>query len=349
MKKIICVIGARPQFIKHAPLEIALQKFFEVITIHTGQHYDEKMSAIFFDELQIAKPKYILNVGSGNHGYQTGMMMKEIEDILIDETPDAVLVYGDTNSTLAGALTAAKLNIKVIHIEAGLRSFNKNMPEEVNRILTDHVSALLFSPTKNAVVNLRNEGLSSNVFLSGDIMIDTLFIAKKILSKATKTIYSEPFILLTIHRPYNTDNFLRLTEILAQLNTMGKKIIFPTHFRTKNILLANGEQFSKYPNINFIEPISYFSMIEKMIDAECIITDSGGIQKEAYALKKKCITIRSETEWTETLENGWNTLVFDDLSMLKQIVNNVPGEYKNNLYGNGNASEEIAEIISNQI
>lgn len=346
MKKIICVVGARPQFIKHAPLEIALQKYFNVITIHTGQHYDEKMSSIFFDELKINKPKYILNVGSGKHGYQTGMMMKEIEEILVSENPDGVLVYGDTNSTLAGALTAAKLNIKVIHIEAGLRSFNKNMPEEINRILTDHISFLLFSPTKNAIDNLSNEGIKNNVFFCGDIMIDTLFLAKRFLNNNNNSKVADTYILLTIHRPYNTDDISRLTEILQQLNSIGKKIIFPTHFRTKNILSTHNEDVNKYKNIEFIEPLSYFNMIEMMMGAESVITDSGGIQKEAYALKKKCITIRSETEWTETLENGWNTLVYNDLSQLKEIPLKSPGEYKNNLYGDGNSSGEISEIIS---
>lgn len=345
MKKICIIIGARPQFIKHAPVELALRKSFHLVTIHTGQHYDTKMSEVFFKELNIATPNYLLNAGSSSHGKQTAIMLVRIEEILFNEKPDYVLVYGDTNSTLAGALAAKKLNIKVIHIEAGLRSFNKSMPEEINRILTDNLSDILFAPTKVSVNNLHNEGIKNNVFNVGDVMCDSIKLAKSIIGEDVDV---KDQILLTIHRPYNTDNLERLLDILHALNKLGKKIIFPIHPRTNNILSDNHINRDNYSNINFVEPVSYFELIKLQVESTCIITDSGGVQKEAYILKRKCITLRSETEWVETLENGWNTLVFDDLGKLNQEVGRIPGVYQDDIYGKGDSSFKIADIL-NQI
>lgn len=345
-KKIICIIGARPQFIKHAPLELALTKYFDVITIHTGQHYDEKMSDVFFKELKISAPTYMLSIGSFNHGKQTGLMMTKIEEILESEKPQSVLVYGDTNSTLAGALVAAKLHIPVIHVEAGLRSFNKEMPEEINRIMTDHISSILFAPTHTAVNNLLNEGIQTQVFYSGDVMFDAVLLAKE---KIGENFIEKEQILVTIHRPYNTDNLDRLIEIFKNLNELDIPIIFPTHPRTKNILKNAAVNLDTFENVKFIEPVSYLDLIKLQLESKCIITDSGGIQKEAYWLHKKCITLRSETEWIETLENGWNTLVFDDLEVLKNVVKQKPKTYVDNLFGVGNASTLIAEILYSKL
>ena len=345
MKKKICVvIGARPQFIKHAPVEIALKNYFEVFSIHTGQHYDEKMSNVFFDQLKMDMPNFMLSVGSSSHGKQTGQMLEGVEEILINERPDAVLVYGDTNSTLAGALAASKLLIPLIHIEAGLRSFNKSMPEEINRIVTDHISDILIAPTKTAITNLTNEGISSDkVFHLGDVMFDSILLAKKVIGDHFD---SEKHILVTLHRPYNTDDPERLLKIIKSLNELRKKIIFPIHPRTSSVMKKNNISTEQFENINFCDPLSYFDLIKLQMESSCIITDSGGIQKEAYLLKKKCITLRSETEWVETLINGWNTLMFDNLDKLESNVNVHPGEYIENVYGNGHSAELIAELFN---
>lgn len=342
MKKIIAVIGARPQFIKHAPVELELQKKFIVKSIHTGQHYDEKMSNIFFEQLNMTKPEYMLNIGSYSHGKQTGIMLEKIEEILMAEQPDAVLVYGDTNSTLAAAVAASKLRIPLIHIEAGLRSFNKDMPEEVNRIMTDHVSAFLFAPTETAITNLKNENITKNVYNVGDVMKDSLQLAVDVIGK---DFTPKNQILLTIHRPYNTDDIQRLSTILTILNEQNHKIIFPIHPRTYNIIKASSLDISNLTNIEFIEPLSYFEMIKAMMESKCVITDSGGIQKEAYMLKRKCITLRSETEWIETLEHGWNTLIFEDLHQLAANLEKQPTTYNENMYGEGNISAKITKIL----
>lgn len=346
MRKIICIIGARPQFIKHAPVELALSKFFQVVSIHTGQHYDEKMSAIFFDELKMQKPAYHLSIGSHSHGKQTGMMLEEIEKIILLEKPEGVLVYGDTNSTLAGALAASKLHIPIIHIEAGLRSFNREMPEEINRLLTDHLSSFLFLPTKNSISNLNNEGIKDNIYVVGDVMSDTVKIAQKFTSTP---IYNSPYLLITIHRPYNTDDIERLKLILSALDKQKYKCVFPIHPRTRNMMSNNNIEMTNYNNIIFLEPQSYFELINLQKNAQCIITDSGGIQKEAYMLKVKCITIRKETEWVETLGNGWNTLVFENLDEISSLIDEKPGDYNPNIYGDGKASERIADILNEQI
>lgn len=346
-KKIIVIIGARPQFIKHAAMEIALRDFFEVITIHTGQHYDENMSAIFFEQLGMQKPDYMLNIRGGNHGNQTGNMMISIEEIIVKENPSWVLVYGDTNSTLAGALVSAKLNIKVIHVEAGLRSFNKTMPEEVNRVITDHISSILFCPTDSAVDNLRNEGIVANVFNVGDIMNDMINIAvnKGVVFK--NSLYGK-YYFATIHRPYNTDFIERLISIISALNQTDKKVIFSVHPRTFEKLRLNGIDLGQFPNVEFLEPVSYFESLQYQYNASCVITDSGGMQKEAYILGVKCITIRTETEWVETVAAGWNTLIYNNLELIKEVLLKKPPTDKPSLYGHGKSAFAITKIITTQ-
>ncbi len=347
MKKIISIIGARPQFIKHAPLQLKLQKHFESVTIHTGQHYDANMSAIFFDELGIPKPDYLFDIGGGKpQGEQTAVMMTEIERVFLNESPDAVLVYGDTNSTLAGTLIAAKMQIPLIHIEAGLRSYNRKMPEEINRIIADEFASFLFCPTQQAVENLKKEGIQhSNIFVCGDVMCDMLQIIKPKIKK----IQSYPYYFATIHRPYNTDDIDRLKQILEIFNQLEKKVIFTIHPRTVSAMTSYGLNHENYRNIEFIPPIGYLESISYQMYADCIITDSGGIQKEAYMLQKKCITLRSETEWVETLEGGWNTLVFDNLSDLKFQLNKTPTIYHKHMYGKGNAALEICNTLKKHL
>jgi UDP-GlcNAc3NAcA epimerase len=347
MKKIISIIGARPQFIKHAPMQLALQKVFNAITIHTGQHYDSNMSQVFFEQLSIPKPDYLLDMGGSKmHGEQTALMMVEIEKICILEKPDAILVYGDTNSTLAGVLVAAKMLIPIIHIEAGLRSFNRTMPEEVNRIIADEFAQLLFCPTQSAIDNLKKEGIThQNIFLCGDVMCDMLqMVLPNIINKV-----NSPYYFATLHRPYNTDDDARLMQILNVFNALDKKVIFAIHPRTVARMASFGMDKSNYSNVEFIEPVGYLESISYQAFSNCIITDSGGMQKEAYMLQKKCITIRSETEWTETLIGQWNNLVFENLDEMPKIINTTTSQYQHNLYGNGAAAIEITELIKNHL
>lgn len=347
MKKIISIIGARPQFVKHAPMQLELQKYFNALTLHTGQHYDRNMSDVFFNELGMARPDYLFDIGGSKpQGEQTGIMLTEIEKVCIKELPEAVLVYGDTNSTLAGALVAAKMHIPLIHIEAGLRSYNRKMPEEVNRIVADQFATLLFCPTKQAISNLRMEGINhGGIFLCGDVMADTLYLVK---NKA-KRLYDGPYYFVTLHRPYNTDNNERLRDILNSLQALERTVIFAVHPRTVSRMESYGINLSDYNKINFIDPVGYIESISYQTFADAVITDSGGMQKEAYMLKKKCITLRSETEWTETLEGNWNTLVFDNLSALQTILDTPCGHYIPGIYGSGDASGEIVRIIKEQL
>jgi len=347
MKKIISIIGARPQFIKHAPMQIELQAFYNTVTVHTGQHYDENMSEIFFEDLNIPQPDYLLNVGfAKSQGAQTGQMMIEIEKVCEKEKPDAMLIYGDTNSTLAGALVAAKMNIRQIHVESGLRSFNREMPEEINRIVADEFAYLLFTSSANGIKNLKNEGIvHDRIFLCGDVMCDMLDLIKPKIQRMV----DHSYYFATIHRPYNTDDLVRLNKIMNGLNSLKEKVIFSVHPRTLSRLKSSGFQESDYDNINFIEPTGYVESISYQFHADCIITDSGGIQKEAYMLRKKCITIRSETEWTETLKNGWNQLVFDDIEKISEYISRLPGEYTEGLYGDGSAAKHIVSTINRYI
>ncbi|WP_291632268.1 non-hydrolyzing UDP-N-acetylglucosamine 2-epimerase [Clostridium sp.] len=348
--KLLTVIGARPQFIKAAAVSNIIRQQHEEILVHTGQHYDENMSRVFFEELKIPKPKYNLGVGSGGHGKQTGAMLIELEEIYLKEKPDMVLVYGDTNSTLAGALCASKLLIPVAHVEAGLRSFNMNMPEEQNRILTDHLSKYLFVPTPSAVANLKNEGLTNGVYNVGDVMYDATINFSKV-SKEKSTIMDhlnlnhEEFILTTIHRAENTNDINRLKNIIDALNESGEKIVLPLHPRTKKYM--DDYKFKFKNHIKIIEPVGYLDMISLELHCKKILTDSGGVQKEAFFMKKPCVTMRDETEWVETVENGWNIVVgTDKKKILNGIVSFKPEKDQENIFGDGHAAEKILDIIN---
>ena len=345
---IVTVIGARPQFVKAAVLSRYLKNNpslgISETLVHTGQHYDANMSDIFFTQMDIPRPDVNLHLGSGGHGVMTGTMLAEIEKILLDKKPDAVLVYGDTNSTLAGALAASKLLIPVIHVEAGLRSYMMAMPEEQNRRLTDHIATWLFCPTKTAIDNLAKEGIVHNVqgekasadnkyvIQTGDIMYDaSLYYRKKALESHIKSEnicgFNENFLLLTIHRAENTDNLERLKAIVEGINSVkDKNFVFPLHPRTRKILENNGFHFDSH--VQLIEPVS------------------GGVQKEAYFFNKPCITLRDTTEWTELVESGWNTLVGADTNKIISSINNIhTPDYHPDLYGSGNTAEQICAGI----
>ena len=350
--KIASIVGVRPQFVKASVVSKQLRKEHEEVLVHTGQHYDYKMNNVFFSELNIPEPEYFLGIGSGSHGYQTGEMLKKIEEVLIKEEPDLVLTYGDTNSTLAGALAAAKLHIKTAHVESGLRSFDRSMPEEINRILTDHCSDLLFCPTKNAVDNLRKEGITTNVHLTGDVMADSLLYNKEI-AETRSTILSDldlnskEYAVATIHRASNTDNKENLTNIVDAFSQLDETIIFPVHPRTQKLLKEYGLYESLSSSVKLVEPLGFLDFIKLMAHSKMILTDSGGIQKEAYILKVPCITLRENSEWVETIEDGWNVLVGTDKEKIFQAVNSFHPSLKlhKDRFGNGDAAEKIAAII----
>jgi UDP-N-acetylglucosamine 2-epimerase (non-hydrolysing) len=349
--KIISIVGARPQFIKCAPLSRELRKSHQELLIHTGQHYDPEMSQIFFDELHIPKPDWHLGIGSGTHGKQTGEILARTEKILMRERPDLVIVFGDTNSTLGGALAAAKLHIPVAHIEAGLRSFDRTMPEEINRILTDHISDLLFCPTQTAIHNLAKEGITQGVYLVGDIMVDALRhnleiaeIQSPILEKLKLT--EGDYAVATIHRPNNTDVRKNLTSIIEAFGESGKTIIFPVHPRTKKYLREFGLWERLSGNIHIIDPLGYLDMLKLMRHARKILTDSGGIQKEGYVLGVPCITLRENTEWVETLIDGWNILTgADKEKILGALLTETRAKSNNSAFGKGDSAERIAGVI----
>lgn len=352
--KILTILGARPQFIKSAPVSKALRvSNCTEFLVHTGQHYDYAMSQIFFDEMRIPQPNINLAIGSGLHGQQTGQMLIGIEKILLEQKPDWVLVYGDTNSTLAGALAAVKLQIPVAHVEAGLRSFNRSMPEEHNRVLTDHCSTLLFCPTANAVDLLANEGIKQGVHLVGDTMYDAILQFKEIARKRstilqTLTLEPKQYYLATIHRPYNTDVPTNLGEILTAFTQLDYPVVFPVHPRTRQKIAELGINLPELlsSNLRLIDPIGYLDMLMLEENAYKILTDSGGIQKEAYFLGVPCITLRPETEWLETVETGWNTLVAIEAEQIVTIVKALTAPASRpNLYGDGRAAPRIVEIL----
>lgn len=351
--KIITVIGARPQFIKAAAVSRNIRENNKELIIHTGQHYDENMSKVFFDELEIPKPDYNLNIGSGGHGYQTGNMLMKIEEIYEKEQPDCVLVYGDTNSTLAGALAASKMLIPVAHVEAGLRSFNMAMPEEQNRILTDHISKYLFTPTETAVENLKKEGIVYDVYNTGDVMYDAILHFGKVAENKSNIldelkVKPNEYILATIHRAENTNDINRLRNIVEALNSVEEKIILPLHPRTKKFMESYNLSFNK--NVTIIMPVGYLEMIMLERNSCKIVTDSGGVQKEAFFMDKPCITLRDETEWVETVKNGWNVIVGSDKVKIVDAINNFkPQNPRLNFFGEGKASEKIVEILKENL
>jgi UDP-N-acetylglucosamine 2-epimerase len=353
--KIISVVGARPQFIKHSPLSYELRKFHQCILIHTGQHYDYYMNKVFFDELGIPEPDYNLEVGSGTHAYQTGEMMKGIEDILVKEQPDLVIVYGDTNSTLAGALAAVKTHFKIAHVEAGLRMFDKSFPEEINRVLADHCSDYLFCPTQTAIDNLKHEGLTNGVYLTGDVMVDALNFNKEIAERSNilniLDLTGLKYTLVTLHRANNTDirqNLENIVNALIKLDKLGEKIVFPIHPRTAKMLKTYGFFDRLREKVLLIEPLGYLEFLKLMNHASKILTDSGGIQKEAYILKIPCITLMEKTCWPETVNDGWNMLVGTDAeNIIKSVQNFKPSHRYSNFFGQG-ACEKIMRIIGGQ-
>jgi UDP-GlcNAc3NAcA epimerase len=361
MIKVVTVIGARPQFVKAATVSRAFSKYpteVSEVIIHTGQHFDQNMSQIFFDEMEIPVPDYNLDIHGLSHGAMTGQMLEGIEEILLKEKPDYLLVYGDTNSTLAGALAAKKLHIKVIHVEAGLRSYNNDMPEEINRILTDRISDILFCPTETAVNNLMNEGfanIQSKIILSGDVMQDAALYYKAKSDQESKTLQDNglqdgAYALATIHRAENTDNIDRLREIVTALNKVNTTIpvVVPLHPRTGKILATS----HIIPEFKIIEPVGYFDMVQLLSHSKFVLTDSGGVQKEAYFFNKYCITLRNETEWIELVANGYNQLVGASSEKILAAVKSISNKEfvkSSELYGGGNAAERICdEIMSSQ-
>ena len=381
MIKIVTIIGARPQIIKAAALSRALKNNFSSqiteIIVHTGQHYDDNMSQVFFDELEIPLPNYNLNVGSGNHGKQTATMISAIEDVLLIEKPNAIVLYGDTNSTLAGAMAASKIHIPVIHIEAGLRSFNKSMPEEINRIMCDHVSTLLFSPTKTGFNNLIQEGFLSQtnapysidnpkIYHCGDVMYDNSLFFSKISDVKTSIINdlklkNNGFILATIHRNNNTDEPIRLNALFKSLNDISinhqLQIVLPLHPRTSNLLDRNlskdlAEAIRLNSNFKIISPVSFLEMLALEKNCCLVMTDSGGVQKEAFYFEKPCVILRPETEWIELLENGAALIADADENKIKfsfeQLIAKKDLSFPK-LYGDGNAAVFICSEIISQI
>lgn len=353
MTSILTIVGARPQFVKAAVVSKALANagISEQI-IHTGQHYDYEMSAVFWEELHLPAPTINLEIGSAPHGKQTGIMLQKIEDFILgmNPLPDALMVYGDTNSTLAGALAASKLHIPIIHVEAGLRSFNREMPEEINRILTDHISSLLFCSSEQGVDQLKKEGISENVFNVGDVMYDALLTFSEIAShkftlKELSSFAPEEFYLATIHRPSNTDNPDHLASILTAFSKLDKPVLWPVHPRNKAKLQA----LEIPANLHLSSPVSYLKMMVLLKNCAKVITDSGGLQKEAYWMKKPCITIREETEWVETLEGDWNILAGPNADNILNAVTARPTTPWTKKYGNGKASEKIAEIVKKKL
>lgn len=349
--KILSVVGARPQFIKCAPLSHAIRKDHKEVLVHTGQHYDPGISEIFFKELNIPKPDYNLCIGSGSHGEQTGKMLTEIEKILVNENPDLVLVYGDTNSTLAGALAASKLHIKVAHVEAGLRSFDRNMPEEINRVVTDHISDILFCPTETAVLNLKKEGVTTGIYNVGDIMLDALKYNIKIAEKKSTILEDldlrpNGYMVATVHRASNTDSLENLNSIISAFLDADVKIVFPVHPRTEKYLKQYELWEKLCEKVNVISPLGYLEMLKLMAHSRKILTDSGGIQKEAYMLGIPCITMRENTEWVETLGNGGNVLVGANHKKIIDAIRNFDGVSKtSNVFGEGNTSEKICDVF----
>jgi len=347
--KIIHIVGARPQFIKAAMVSRAWNSFDGEYLLHTGQHYSVKMSRLFFDELNLRKPDVNLEVGSGSHAEQTSKMLMGIDQYLEDIQPDHVIIYGDTNSTLAGALAVSKREIPFSHVEAGLRSYNRSMPEEINRIVSDHLSNLLFCPTEQAVRNLSTEGVKENVHLVGDVMADALFSFKKIANNQSRilellNLQPKKYVLATAHRGENVDDKKNLSQIIDGLRGIDQVIILPLHPRTKKMVDIFNLSFPE--NVRVVDPVGYLDMLVLEENAECILTDSGGIQKEAYLLGVRCITMREETEWVETVDAGWNFLAGANHEKIKNsFYDFYPGENRPQIYGSGDAADKIVQVI----
>lgn len=341
--KILTIVGARPQFIKASVISrlVRKSKSIEEVLVHTGQHYDDNMSDIFFKEMNISKPKYNLDINKLPYAEMVGKMSVSISKIIKKELPGAVMVYGDTNSTLSGAIAGLRSKTPLIHIESGLRSFNREMPEEINRILTDHTSDLLFCPNKNAKKNLNREGITKGIEITGDIMYDAFLFFKK---KIKNNLEIKPYIIATVHRQENTDNLEKLTAIFSELDKINKKIpvIIPLHPRTLNIM--NENKIST--NVSIIKPLGYLDFLSYLINCNCVITDSGGLQKEAFFAKKKCITVRDQTEWTELVDLGVNILSSpNELDYSFNVMKTRVCDFSKKIYGNGKSGEIIIKRI----
>jgi UDP-GlcNAc3NAcA epimerase len=351
--KLVSIVGARPQFIKAAAVSRLLRARHVEILVHTGQHYDYEMSGVFFDGLEIPPPDVNLGVGSGPHGAQTGAMLESIEDVLVSERPDCVLIYGDTNSTLAGALAAAKRSVPVAHIEAGLRSFNRRMPEEINRVIADHLSDLLLCPSETAAGNLAREGVTANVHVVGDVMLDVLNWARQRVDGHRPEamhrlgLTKGSHLLATVHRSENTDDVSRLSRIVNALNSLDERVVFPVHPRTRKAIAD--AQCRIEPNVHLVDPVGYLDMVALTDSARLVLTDSGGLQKEAYWLGVPCVTLREETEWVETVEAGWNTLAGSDSATILDAVRSCvrPSEHPP-LYGIGCAAKACVDLIGDR-
>lgn len=345
--KIATILGARPQFIKAAAVSSVLRQSHQEILIHTGQHYDSNMSDVFFEELGIPKPDYNLGIGGGNGAGQIGRMLIALEELLEELKPDAVMVYGDTNSTLAGALAAKKRLAPLAHVEAGLRSFNPIMPEEANRVLTDHVSTWLFTPTEDADRQLAREGIEQGVYRVGDVMYDAVlhFGPRADASVLQRLGVAGDYLLCTLHRAENTDYPARLSSIVQALNECGQRVVLPLHPRTKKYMAEYGLAWGS--NVQIIEPVGYLEMLSLEKHAKKIVTDSGGVQKEAYFLAKPCVNLRDETEWVETVANGWNLVVgADKARILNAIRTFQPTGTPPPIFGDGHAAEKITEVFN---
>ncbi len=348
--RIVSVVGARPQFVKAAAISRALGSRHSEILVHTGQHYDYEMSGVFFDGLELPRPHANLGIGSGHHGAQTGAMLSRLEELLLSVRPDAVLIYGDTNSTLAGALAASKLCLPVIHVEAGLRSFNRRMPEEVNRVVADHLSTLLLCPSETAVSNLASEGIRAGVHLVGDVMLDVLNWARdrarsagaEALNRAG--VAGRPYLLATVHRSENTDDPARLAGILRAFSAIDEPIVFPIHPRARKALAAANCPLGG--NVRVVDPLGYLEMVAVAGSARLILTDSGGLQKEAYWLGVPCVTLRDETEWVETVQAGWNTLTGADSDRILHAARSLTAPDSHpELYGDGSAASKCVDLL----
>ena len=356
--KLVTVLGARPQFIKAAPVSRVLHtaKGVQEILMHTGQHFDDNMSKVFFDELDIPKPNYNLGIGGGTHGQNTGRMLEGVERVLLDERPDWVLVYGDTDSTIAGALAAVKLHIPVAHVEAGLRSFNRRMPEEINRVLTDHASDLLFAPTETAVRNLRREGIpDERIHLVGDVMYDSALFYTERAEKQSRILKmldlnSKRYVLATVHRAENTDNTQRLEAIFGGLVLVAEQIpvVIPLHPRTRRALERIGMLDEIKRKLRLIAPVGYLDMVMLEKNARLIVTDSGGVQKEAFFYRVPCVTLRDETEWVELVELGWNHLTspISAAAVEAEVRAALDTEGRPGTpYGKGDSARRIAQVL----
>ncbi|WP_417750419.1 non-hydrolyzing UDP-N-acetylglucosamine 2-epimerase [Salinibaculum salinum] len=349
MVSVVSVVGARPQFVKAFPVSHALAPDHEEVIVHTGQHYDEQLSDVFFEELDIPTPDYNLGVGSDTHAVQTAEMMTELDGIIARHGPDVLLLYGDTNSTLAGALVGAKRDTVVAHVEAGLRSHNWEMPEEINRVLTDHVSDLLFVPTARATETLVNEGITDGVYESGDVMYDALLAVRERVHDrrpTTSDAVDGEYVLATVHRAANTADTGRLTAILTALSETSLPVVLPAHPRTTDAMNNYEMATDDYPGIEFVDPVGYLDFVALLDGAERVATDSGGVQKEAFYLDTPCVTLREETEWVETVECGWNVLVgADEAAIRRALERPFEPDSKPRPYGDGDAAAHIAEVV----